>query len=128
MTEQRDKQWDGLTITRDLAIGIYFAGIRHKRFTLRAPVAGDLIGAHETYPGAPWHLTTIEVYRRQLLSVGDIPTENLTTELLRESLLESDLAIIADADAELEKKLGPLSGETPTGDELNTPSSGMATA
>lgn len=127
MTEQVDKKWDGLTITRDLAVGIYFAGTRHKRFTLRAPVAGDLIGAHEAYPGAPWHLTTIEVYRRQLLSVGDIPTESLTTELLRESLLESDLAIIADADAELEKKLAPPSAATPTGDESNTPSSAMAT-
>ncbi|OEC55619.1 hypothetical protein [Pseudomonas sp. AP42] len=127
MTEQVDKKWDGLTITRDLAVGVYFAGTRHKRFTLRAPVAGDLIGAHETYPGAPWHLTTIEVFRRQLLSIGDIPAENLTTELLRESLLESDLAIIADADAELEKKLAPLSAATLTGDESNTPSSGTAT-
>ncbi|MCU0213324.1 hypothetical protein N8A88_22300 [Pseudomonas shahriarae] len=127
MTAQIDKKWDGLTITRDLAVGIYFAGIRHTRFTLRAPVAGDLIGAHEQYPGAPWHLTTIDVYRRQLLSVGDIPAENLTTELLRDSLMEIDLAVIADADLELEKKLKPQSAATPTGDESNTPSSGTAT-
>ena len=127
MTTQVDKKWDGLTITRDLAIGVYFAGMLHTRFTLRVGVAGDLIGAHETYPNAPWHLTTIEVYRRQLLSLGDIPLESLTTELLRESLAEIDLAVIADADLELEKKLKPQSAATLTGAESNTPSSETVT-
>lgn len=127
MPTQVDKKWDGLTITRDLAVGVYFAGTRHTRFTLRAGVAGDLIGAQEQHPGAPFQLITIEVYRRQLLSLGDIPVENLTTDLLRESLLETDLAIIADADAELEKKLTPPSAATPTGDESNTLLSGTAT-
>jgi hypothetical protein len=69
----------------------------------------------------------LEVYRRQLLSLGDIPPEALTTELLRESLAETDLAVISGADAELEKKLAPPSAVTPTGDALNTPSSDTAT-
>ncbi|WP_454842849.1 hypothetical protein [Pseudomonas hormoni] len=128
MTEQVSKQWEGLTISRELHIGVYFAGVRHKSFTLRVAVAGDLIAAQEEHPGGPFQLTTIEVYRRQLLSLGDIPAENLTTELLREGLTETDLAIIADADAELEKKLTPPSAATPTGAESNTPSSDTVTA
>lgn len=127
MTEQLNKQWEGLTISRELNIGVYFAGTRHKSFTLRVPVAGDLISAQEQHPSGPFQLTTIEVYRRQLLSLGDIPAEHLTTDLLREGLAESDLAIIADADAELEKKLTPPSAATPTGAESNTPSSDTAT-
>lgn len=128
MTEQLNKQWEGLTISRELHIGVYFAGVRHKSFTLRVAVAGDLIAAQEEHPNGPFQLTTIEVYRRQLLSLGDIPAENLTTDLLREGLTETDLAIIADADAELEKKLTPPSAATPTGAESSTPSSDTATA
>lgn len=126
MSEQVSKQWDGLTISGELGIGVYFAGARHKRFTLRVAVAGDLIAAQEQHPNGPFQLTTVEVYRRQLLSLGDIPVENLTTELLREALTESDLAILADADAELEKKLTPPSAATPTGAESNTPLSETA--
>ena len=70
---------------------------------------------------------SLEVYRRQLLSLGEIPADALTTELLLGELTESDLAIIADADADLEKKLAPLSAATPIGAESNTPSSGTAT-
>lgn len=126
MSEQVSKQWEGLTISADLRIGVYFAGTRHKRFTLRVGVAGDLIAAQEQHPNGPLALATVEVYRRQLLSLGDIPAENLTTELLREGLAEIDLAVIADADAELEKKLTPPSAATPTGAESNTPSSDTA--
>ncbi len=61
------------------------------------------------------------------MPLGEIPADALTTELLLGELTESDLAIIADADAELEKKLAPPSAATPTGDESNTPSSATAT-
>ncbi|WP_104911922.1 hypothetical protein [Pseudomonas sp. LG1D9] len=127
MTEQPSKRWEGLCITGELRMGVYYAGLRHKTFTLRVPVAGDLVAAQELHPGAPFQLITLAVYRRQLLSLGEIPAEALTTELLLDELTESDLAIIADTDAELEKKLAPLSAATPTGAELNTPSSGTAT-
>jgi len=123
MTEQSSKRWEGLSITRELKMGVYYSGLRHKTFTLRVPVAGDLVAAQELHPGGPFQLVTLEVYRRQLLSLGEIPNEALTTDLLLNELTETDLAIIADADAELEKKLAPPSAATPTGDESNTPSS-----
>lgn len=127
MTEHSSKRWEGLSITRELKMGVYYSGLRHTSFTLRVPVAGDLVAAQELHPGAPFQMIMLEVYRRQLLSLGEIPAEAITTELLLGDLTESDLAIIADADAELEKKLAPPSAATPTGDESNTPSSVTAT-
>lgn len=123
MTDQTNKQWEGLTITRELRIGVYYAGLRHKRFTLRVGMAGDLISAQELHPNGPFQLVTIEVYRRQLLSLGEIPAEALTTDLLREGLAETDLSVIANADAELEKKLAPPSAASLTGDASSTGSS-----
>lgn len=128
MSAQLDKQWQGLTISRELPIGVYFAGTRHKPFTLRVGLVGDLIAAQEQHPEGPLQLVTLEVYRRQLLAVGDIPAESLTTDLLRDALTETDLAAIATADADLEKKLTPPSAASPTGDASSTPSFAMATA
>ncbi|MBP2843740.1 hypothetical protein [Pseudomonas sp. PNP] len=122
-----DKRWDGLTITRELSIGVYYAGTRHKSFTLRVAMSGDLIAAQQAHPVGPIQLVTLEVYRQQLLALGDIPAKELTTELLREELTEADLALIADADAELEKKLTPQNAASTTGAGSNTTSSDTAT-
>lgn len=122
-----DPRWDGLTITRELGIGVYFAGLRHKTITLRVAMSGDLIAAQQAHPAGPLQLVTLEVYRQQLLALGEIPAEALTTELLRQELTESDLALIADADAELEKKLQPPSAASTTGDGSSTALSGTAT-
>lgn len=121
--------WDGLTITGELRIGVLFAGSRHKKFTLRVPVAGDMIAAQKAYPEGPLQLFSVATYRRQLLSLGDIPLESLTTELLLDQLAEVDLAILAAADEALEKKLALPSEAAPsTGEESNTGLSGTATA
>jgi len=127
VSEQIDKRWQGLTISRELPIGVYFAGTRHKHFTLRVGLAGDLIAAQEEHPEGPLQLVTLEVYRRQLLALGDIPLESLTTALLRDALTETDLAAIAQADADLEKKLTPPSAASAIGDASSTPLSGTAT-
>jgi phage FluMu protein gp41 len=122
-----EKRWEGLTVSGELAIGVFFAGVRHKRFTLRVAMSGDLIAAQEAHPTGPLQLVTLEVYRQQLLSLGDIPSENLTTQLLRDELTEGDLALIANADEALEKKLAPQNAATATGEASSTPSSDTAT-
>lgn len=123
-----DKKWDGLTIQGTLPIGVYYAGTRHKAFTLRLGMAGDLIAAQEEHPDGPFQLVTLEVFRRQLISLGDIPADVLTTDLLRESLSEIDLAYISDKDSALEKKLKPQNVESASGGESSTPLSATATA
>ncbi|MEZ1841291.1 hypothetical protein QVM62_25935 [Pseudomonas putida] len=122
-----DKRWDGLTITGELGIGVYYAGTRHKSFTLRVAMSGDLIAAQQEHPVGPLQLVTLEVYRQQLLALGEIPEKELTTALLRAELTEGDLALIAKADEELEKKLSPPSAASTTGDGSNTTSSDTAT-
>lgn len=122
-----DKRWEGLTINGELAVGVFYAGTWHKHFTLRSPLASDLISIQEQFPQAPLQLITLGMYHRQLLVLGDIPEEALTLELLREGLLESDLAVIANTDADLEKKLAPQIAASPIGGELSTDSSNTAT-
>ncbi|MGE7992553.1 hypothetical protein ACQKPE_16235 [Pseudomonas sp. NPDC089554] len=122
MTDQ-NKRWDGLTIKGQLEIGVWYAGMRHKEFTLRVAVAGDMVVAQQQHPEGPLQLITVEVYRRQLLSLGEIPAEALTTELLLDELTETDLALISDADITLEKKLKPQKAAAPaTGAASSTPS------
>lgn len=123
-----DKRWDGLTESGELAVGVYFAGTRHKSFTLRVPMAGDLVGAQQDNPQGPLQLITVDVFRRQLLALGDIPAASLTTELLLDELTETDLALLGRADEVLEKKLAPPSAVPTTGDVSNTPLSDTATA
>ncbi|MBN3968549.1 MULTISPECIES: hypothetical protein [Pseudomonas] len=123
-----DKRWDGLTESGELAVGVYFAGSRHKSFTLRVPMAGDLVGAQQDNPQGPLQLITVDVFRRQLLALGDIPAASLTTELLLDELTETDLALLGRADEVLEKKLAPPSAVPTTGDVSNTPLSDTAIA
>lgn len=123
-----DKRWDGLTESGELAVGVYFAGTRHKSFTLRVPMAGDLVGAQQEHPQGPLQLITVDVFRRQLLALGDIPAASLTTELLLDELTETDLARLGLADEVLEKKLAPPSAVPTTGDVSSTPSSDTVTA
>jgi hypothetical protein len=122
-----DKRWDGLTVQGELTIGVYYSGLRHKHFTLRVAMTGDLVKAQQDYPQGPLQLVTVDVYRRQLLALGDIPIEALTTDLLLEELTEADLAQLGLADEVLEKKLKPPSAASPTGAESSTPLSATAT-
>lgn len=104
-----DKRWDGLTISGTLPTGVFYAGTRHKNFTLRLPMAGDLVRAQQEHPDGPLRLQAMECYRQQLLVLGDIPEEALTTKLLTEQLSEVDLGELERADATLGKRLAPPS-------------------
>jgi phage FluMu protein gp41 len=122
-----DKQWDGLTISDELPIGVLYAGVRHKRFTLRLQMAGDLIDAQEAMPEASVRLIALDLFRRQLLVLGDIPPEAITTDLLRQQLSEVDLAVLEQADQTLGKRLAPASVGSSTGAASSTSSSDTAT-
>lgn len=125
---QIDKRWDGLTISDELPVGVYYAGQRHKTFTLRAPMAGDMVSAQQEFPEGPLQAITIATYRRQLLALGDIPADQITTELLLTDLAELDLGALAKADETLEKKLSRPSAAPSTGGASSTLSSDTATA
>lgn len=122
-----DPRWDGLTYLGKLPIGVMYAGKRHKHYVLRIPMAGDLVAAQEDHPEALVRLISLDLYRRQLLQLGDIPPEAITLELLRQELTEPDLAELERADGELQKKFERPSRDSATGDALNTPLSSTAT-
>lgn len=122
-----DKQWDGLTISDTLPIGVLYAGTRHKAYTLRLQMVGDLIDAQMEMPEASVRLITLDLFRRQLLSLGDIPAEAITTDLLRKGLSEVDLAELERADAELGKRLASASNGCSTGAASSTSLSATAT-
>jgi hypothetical protein len=122
-----DKRWEGLTIDGELAVGVFYAGTRHKHFALRIPLAGDLIDVQSEHPEASLQVATMAIYHRQLLSLGDIPPEALTFDLLRAELAESDLALLGAADEALEKKIALPSAASTAGDKSSTPLSDSAT-
>ncbi|WP_062536775.1 hypothetical protein [Mizugakiibacter sediminis] len=122
-----DKRWDGLTISGTLPIGVLYAGTRHRDYTLRVPLAGDLVDAQEAHPQGLVRLVALDLYRRQLLQLGEIPAEAITLELLRSELTEIDMAELERADAELGKRFAPPRPGSSTGAASSTPSSVTAT-
>lgn len=122
-----DKQWDGLTISGTLPIGVLYAGTRHQAYTLRLQMVGDLIDAQEAMPEASVRLIALDLFRRQLLVLGDIPPDALTTDLLRQGLSEVDLSELERADAALGKRLAPSSSGFSTGAASSTSLSDTAT-
>lgn len=128
MSNDAITKWAGLTAKGTLPVGVYYAGQRHRDYILRVGMAGDVIEALETQPSASTARIALDLYRRQLLKLGDIPTEALTLDLLKDELAEIDQSELERASAELTKKLLPASESSPTGDGSSTSSSGTATA
>ncbi|MGH8422266.1 MAG: hypothetical protein ACRER3_07910 [Pseudomonas fluorescens] len=128
MSNDAITKWAGLTASGTLPVGVYYAGQRHRHYILRVSVAGDVIEALETQPTASTARIALDLYRRQLLKLGDIPAEALTLDLLKAELAEIDQAELERAGVELTKKLMPASESSLTGDVSSTSSSGTATA
>lgn len=122
-----EKRWEGLTIEGELAVGVFYAGMRHKHFTMRVPMAGDMIDVQIEHPAGTLQVATLAMLHKQLLTVGDIPAEALTYELLHAELSEGDLSLLSEADEALEKKLRLPSAAIETGDKSSTPSFGTDT-
>jgi phage FluMu protein gp41 len=87
-----------------LSIGLDFAGKTHADFEMRAPKVKDTIESIAAAGPSNNLKFMLEMYSRQLVTLGDIPKENLTAELLSD-LYDVDLAVIQEASQNLEKKL-----------------------
>lgn len=87
-----------------LKVGLEYAGKTHKEFTIRAPKVKDTLEA-TVEVGTESNLKfMLATYARQLITLGDIPKEQITSELLAD-LYDVDLAVIQEASQSLEKKL-----------------------
>jgi len=128
MSSNSHGKWDGLTASGTLPIGVHYAGQRHKEFVLRVSLVGDLIGAQTEYPNVPVRKIALELFRRQLLKLGEIPAEALTLSLLEAEMTDIDIEVLEEEDTKLTKKLKPASGPSQIGEPSKTPSSGTAIA
>lgn len=87
-----------------LSVGLDYAGKTHKNFEIRAPKVKDTIESIASAGTSNNLKFMLEMYSRQLVSIGDIPKEHLTADLLSD-LYDVDLAVIQEASQNLEKKL-----------------------
>jgi phage FluMu protein gp41 len=93
-----------ITTKGKLKVGLEFAGKTHVEFTIRAPKVKDTIEATAEVGEGDNLKFMLAAYSRQLISLGDIPKENITSALLAD-LYDVDLAVIQEASQNLEKKL-----------------------
>lgn len=100
-----------LTASGTLSVGIQFEGAWHRDFVLRLPTVGDELDATDAdVPDAGYGVALMAAC---LVSLGSVPPEAITYELLR-GLLSEDYAQLTQARDDLKKKLRPESDNTVT--------------
>lgn len=80
------------------------SGQYHYDFTLRLPMAGDNIAAIEETGATSGLRIRVAMLARCLVSLGDIPAEAITYELLSEQLVDEDVDVLAEAEEAMKKK------------------------
>lgn len=101
------------TISGKLAIGVEFNGKLHRDFVLRLPTVGDEIEVSEN-DDVPDSGFRVALFSRCLISLGTIPQEALTYELLCSELESGDFSAIVKAADELKKKRASESDDSTT--------------
>lgn len=98
-----------ITVKGQLICGIERDGVQQRDFELHAATIADAISAIEKAGAGASHLK-LRIYKaaEQLVSLGNLPKEEITGELLL-SLPEDDVEPIYNAQDELEKKRKGLS-------------------
>lgn len=98
-----------LTVKGSLVCGVERDGVQHTDFELKVATIANAIAAIEKAGVGAGHLK-LRVYKaaEQMASLGSIPKEDITGELLL-SLPEDDIEPIYNAQDELEKKRKGLS-------------------
>lgn len=94
-----------------LPIGIVVEGVRHQAFSLRAVTVGDQVDAALEVGDQDSLRLATAIFARQLMELGTVSKEKITTDLLLK-LNPVDWNAIDKASLDLQKKLmrdGPLS-------------------
>lgn len=104
-----------------LPIGIFYQDKLHRDFTIRMSTVGDEIAVVED--GIPDSGTLVGVLARCLTTLGSIPEDDITYQLLCDALVSEDYKVLRDAQQEAKKKLSELRNASVITD---TPSSDLA--
>lgn len=95
---------DQLTEKGQLIYGIEFDGKLHFDFEVRLPMVRDNIAAIEFTDGRSGMRVSTAMYAIILLSLGAIPKEKITYQLLSEGLVDEDFDAVSEAVDRLKKK------------------------
>ncbi|MEN4195437.1 hypothetical protein [Serratia marcescens] len=111
------------THSATLPIGIFYQGQLHRDFTVRMSTVGDEIAVVED--GIPDSGTLVGVMARCLTTLGSIPAEEITYQLLCDALVSEDYQALRTAQQEAKKKLSGLKSDsvitdTPSSDLVST--------
>ncbi|MBN3900800.1 hypothetical protein H3H12_00575 [Serratia marcescens] len=109
------------THSATLPIGVFYQGQLHRDFTIRMSTVGDEIAVVED--GIPDSGTLVGVMARCLTTLGSIPAEEITYQLLCDALVSEDYQALRTAQQEAKKKLSGLKSDSVITD---TPSSALA--
>ncbi|HGE8286641.1 TPA: hypothetical protein ACGD4M_002140 [Serratia marcescens] len=109
------------THSATLPIGVFYQGQLHRDFTIRMSTVGDEIAVVED--GIPESGTLVGVMARCLTTLGSIPAEEITYQLLCDALVSEDYQALRTAQQEAKKKLSGLKSASVITD---TPSSALA--
>ncbi|MEL5454803.1 hypothetical protein BMF90_07585 [Serratia sp. OLHL2] len=109
------------THSASLPIGVFYQGQLHRDFTVRVSTVGDEIAVVED--GIPDSGTAVGVLARCITALGSIPAEDVTYQLLCDTLVAEDYKALRDAQQEAKKKLSGLKSDSVITD---TPSSDLA--
>lgn len=94
-----------VTVTGTLPVGIEFEGQTHRDYTLRARLVRDSIEAGEEMSGNTSDSRLgLAILVRQIVSLGSIPREEITTEMFLDAY-DEDLGELYRADMEVAAKL-----------------------
>lgn len=100
--ENQHKTAHSFTQGGTLKIGILFDGKLHKDFVVRLSTVGDEIAVIED--GVSNEGQTVAVLARSVVSLGDIPPEDITYALFCDELDLDDFNVLKAAQAETKKK------------------------
>jgi len=103
-----------------LIVGVEYEGKTHKEFEIRPQIVKDSIDAieddrakkNESYLG-------LCVITKQIIKLGEIPKEKITTEMLM-NMYEVDLFAISEAARRLQKRQQSFRGESKTPEKTDS--------
>lgn len=111
------------TQTDTLKYGVMHNGVIHRDFEIRLQTVGDEIDVGDEIGSDIIDVNfTVHLLARTLLSLGTIPKDEITPQLLRDTLVYEDYYTLLGAAAKAKKKLMPEKQEEETS-ESAAPSS-----
>lgn len=109
-----------------LPIGIFFQDKLHRDFTIRISTVGDEIAVVED--GIPDSGTLVGILARCITTLGSIPEDEITYQLLCDALVSEDYKALRDAQQEAKKKLSELRNASVITDSPSSDLASTATA